>query len=404
MPKPREGGCTPLDAFDLRGRHVLTRVDFNVPMQAGQVSDNTRIARSVPTIDFIRGRQGIPILMSHLGRPTSASDMRFSLAGLGKEISRLCHARLLFSPDTVGPNASGIIDKAEPGDIVLLENLRFNPGEEANDPEFAARLAQLGDIYCNDAFSACHRSHASIVGIANLLPSCAGKLLTGELNALESALGHPERPVLALIGGAKISSKIHLLQNLVERTDLVIVVGAMANTFLLARGSGMGSSLVEPDMVDTAAAIADSAERNGCQLVLPSDLVIADELRTGITPRTVDIGSIPGGMMALDIGPKTISRIETLLENCRTVIWNGPAGAFEYPPFDAATVKLARKAADLTSNGRILTFAGGGDTVAALVHARASKRFTYLSTAGGAFLEWLEGRVLPGIAALSSAS
>ena len=390
-----------LDDFELRGKRILTRVDYNVPMQDGRVTDETRIARTLPTIDTIRSQGGIPVLISHLGRPRSAADRAYSLSALVPSIERLTGATVLFCSQTAGPQADSAVRRAEPGNVVLLENLRFDSREQSNDREFAVSLARLGDVYCNDAFSASHRAHASIDSLARLLPSCAGRLMEAELQALTSALDEPDPPLMAMVGGAKISTKINLLSNLLEKTDILAVSGAMANTFHLAKGMPTGRSLTEPDMAGTARKIMDKAAHCSCELVLPVDSVVASQLESGAARRTVSVSDCPDGMMILDIGPQSVDQIKQLLRRSRTLIWNGPAGAFERPPFDAGTVALAREAAQLTDQGRLLSFAGGGDTGAALQHAGVLSEFTYVSSAGGAFLEWLEGRRLPGIAALA---
>ncbi len=394
------GNWDSLDNVDLRGKRVLTRVDFNVPMRNGRVTDETRIVRTLPTLETILGNGGIPILMSHLGRPESAGDRRHSLAALTVSIERLSGAPVIFCGQTVGPMAESAVRRAESGNIVLLENLRFDSREQENDPEFAASLASLGDVYCNDAFSVSHRAHASIDRIAGLLPSCAGRLMEAELTALSSALDNPEPPLLAIIGGAKISTKIKLINNLLDKTDILVVSGAMANTFHLAQGMPTGASLAEPDHAETARAILSKAAGYRCELVLPVDSVLAPRLEAGADRFTAPVSECPDDMMILDIGPRSAARIKQLMERVRTLVWNGPPGAFEHPPFDAATVSLAQAAAELTRRGKLLSFAGGGDTAAALNSAAVLDDFTYVSTAGGAFLEWMEGRRLPGITAL----
>ena len=393
-----------LDDVDLSGKRVLTRVDFNVPLRRGRIADNTRIVRALPTIKTIRAQNGLPVLMSHLGRPEPGSDRRLSLAVLAADIERACGARVLFCPATVGPRAAAAVARAGPGDIVLLENLRFDPGETANDQSFAEGLAALGDVYCNDAFSASHRAHASIDRVARLLPCCAGRLMAAELDALESALGNPKRPLAALVGGAKISTKIELLVNLLNKTDCLIVGGAMANTFLLAQGYPVGRSLAEPDMAATARKVIAHARSSGCDLVLPCDSVVAPALDPGAAHSVAAVDGCPDDRMILDVGPQTVTRISGIFARSGTLIWNGPLGAFEVPPFDTATVELAQTAAKLTKNRQLLSYAGGGDTTAALNHAGAADQFTYVSAAGGAFLEWMEGRQLPGIVALAEES
>ena len=397
-------GWKTLDDFSLSGKRVLTRVDFNVPMSGGRVTDDTRIVRALPTIETIRSQNGLPVLMSHLGRPDSAADRQFSLAGLVADVERASRARVLFCPATVGEHAEAAVARANPGDIVLLENLRFDRRETRNDQAFAEGLAALGDIYCNDAFSASHRAHASIDRVARLLPRCAGRLMESELDALETALGNPRRPLTALVGGAKISTKIPLLERMLDKTDCLIIGGAMANTFLLAHGHPVGISLAEPDMTATARQVIAHARNSGCELVLPSDSVVAPGLYAGADHGLAAIEGCPDDKMILDVGPQTVGRIGEIFERSRTLIWNGPLGAFEVPPFDKATVELAQSAAKLTKDRRLLSFAGGGDTTAALNHAGVTDQFSHVSTAGGAFLEWMEGRQLPGIVALAEDS
>ena len=344
-------GWKTLDDHDLCGKRILTRVDFNVPMIDGQVADSTRIMRALPTIQTIRARSGLPVLMSHLGRPESETDSRFSLAGLVAEIEYACEARVHFSSATTGPRAEETVARAASGDVVLLENLRFDPRETNNDPAFAEALAALGDIYCNDAFSASHRAHASIDRIARLLPRCAGRLMETELDALDSALGRPRRPLAALVGGAKISTKIQLLESLVDKVDSLIIGGAMANTFLLALCHPIGTSLAEPDMAATAQRVIARARDRGCELVLPCDSVVALGIHSGADHSLAAIDGCPEDRMILDVGPQTASHIQKILSSSATLIWNGPLGAFETPPFDAATVALATCAAKLTKQG-----------------------------------------------------
>ena len=385
-----------LDDYDLNGKKVLTRVDINVPMEAGKVSDATRIERIVPTVKDIISKGGTPILMAHFGRPKGEVKPELSLAQLVPALSKAFGSDVTFIDGNYGEKVAAL----KSGDIALLENLRFNPGEEKNDEGFAARLASLGDIYCNDAFSAAHRAHSSTEAIARQLPSCAGRLMQAELSALEAALGTPSRPVAAVVGGAKVSTKLDLLSNLTEKVDHLIIGGGMANTFLAAQGIDVGKSLAEHDLTDTAKAILEKAQEIGCAIHLPSDVVIAREFKAGAESRIVDVARCPADAMILDAGPETTQAINQIFERCQTLIWNGPLGAFEIKPFDTATNAAAARAAHLTNAGKLVSVAGGGDTVAALNGAGAAAHFTYISTAGGAFLEWMEGKTLPGVAAL----
>ena len=387
-----------LDDTDLAGKRVLVRVDINVPVEDGQVTDPTRIARIAPTISCIRERGGTPVLIAHFGRPkgkvVAAMSLRVTLPALESALG--CKVTFLDSLDAA--EAAGV----EPdGGVRLLENIRFDPGEEANDPALAARLARLGDVFCNDAFSAAHRAHASTTALAHMLPACAGLLMQAELQALEAALGNPARPLMAVVGGAKVSTKLDLLGNLVGRVDTLAIGGGMANTFLAAQGIGVGRSLCEHDMADTVRRIMARAQTAGCEVLLPVDVAVAREFRAGAAHRTVPATDCPEDAMILDAGPQSVARIEAALEGARTLIWNGPLGAFEIAPFDAATNAAARAAARLTRAGKLVSVAGGGDTVAALNRAGAADDFSYVSTAGGAFLEWMEGKDLPGVAALA---
>ncbi len=389
-----------LDDIDLSGKRVLVRVDINVPVENGIVTDATRIERIKPTIDDILARGGKPILIAHFGRPKGKVVLDLSLrvilpalqSTLGRPVS------LLETLD----GAENLTDEARSADILLLENIRFHPGEEANDPEFAPRLAALGDVYCNDAFSAAHRAHASTTGLAHLLPSCAGRLMQAELHALEAALGTPRHPLMAVVGGAKVSTKLDLLGNLVEKVDQLVIGGGMANTFLAAQGVKVGKSLCEHEMADTASAILAKAATTGCEIILPEDITVARDFKANAAHETLAVDQCPEDAMILDAGPRTVARISTRLENARTLIWNGPLGAFEIPPFDTATNAAALKAAALSKAGKLISVAGGGDTVAALNKSGAAADFSYVSTAGGAFLEWMEGKDLPGMAALKA--
>jgi len=390
-----------LDNLEVNGKRVLVRGDLNVPMQAGEISDATRIERLAPTIKELADKGAMVIVMSHFGRPKGKRGEAMSLRPLAEPLGAALGGRAVaFAEDCIGPAAEAVVAALKPGEIALLENLRFHPGEEANDPDFARALASLGDFYVNDAFSTAHRAHASTEAIARLLFSAAGRLMQTELEALALALDTPERPVAAIVGGAKVSTKLDLLGNLVAKVDVLAIGGAMANTFLHALGTDVGASLCENDMADTVRGILARADELGCEISLPSDAVIAREFKANALHETVPIGAVPSDMMILDIGPGSANALARRLRDCRTLVWNGPLGAFEIPPFDAATNMVARNAADLTQNGRLKTVAGGGDTVAALAHAGVLNEFSYVSTAGGAFLEWLEGRTLPGVAAL----
>lgn len=392
-----------LDDFDVAGKAVLVRVDFNVPMRDGQVTDDTRIRRALPTIQELTAAGAKVLLLSHFGRPKGKVVPEMSLKPVVQPLSDALGAEVAFAPDCVGSEAEAVVSALPNGGVALLENLRFHVGEEANDPAFVAALAALGDIYFGDAFSAAHRAHASVEGLARALPAGAGRLMQAELEHLGSALGSPERPVAALVGGAKISSKLDLLGNLVEKVDLLVIGGGMANTFLNAQGLAVGKSLCEYDMAETARQILERAEQEGCDVILPSDAVVAKELAAGAENQTVGIREVPDDSMILDAGPETAAALTKRLEACKTLVWNGPLGCFEFPPFDAATNAVAQAAAGLTRSGSLLTVAGGGDTVAALAHAGAAEDFSYISTAGGAFLEWLEGKTLPGVKALEDA-
>ncbi|TNC52786.1 phosphoglycerate kinase [Rubellimicrobium rubrum] len=389
-----------LEQMDLRGKRVLTRVDLNVPVEGGRVTDATRIERIVPTVRAILAGGGMPILLAHFGRPKGRPEPSMSLRQVLPALEQALGQPVAFGENCVGPQAEAAVAAMKPGDVLVLENTRFHAEEEKNDPAFAAALARLGDVYCNDAFSAAHRAHASTEGIARLLPSCAGLLMAEELSALDRALGNPERPVVAIVGGSKVSTKLDLLGNLVEKVNHLVIGGGMANTFLFAQGYPVGHSLHEPDLAETARGILAKAEAAGCEIVLPRDLVVAKELVEGATESFASPHECPDDVMILDVGPQTVSYVDTLLRQARTLIWNGPVGAFETKPFDAGTHAIALKAADLTRAGGLVSVAGGGDTVAALNDAGVADDFTYVSSAGGAFLEWMEGKALPGVAAL----
>ncbi len=389
-----------LDDMDLNGKRVLTRVDINVPVENGMVTDTTRIDRIVPTIHDILAKGGKPMLIAHYGRPKGKVVLDMSLRVALPALEAALDRSVTLIETLEG--AEALTDEARAADVLLLENIRFHPGEEANDPDFAKRLAGLGDVYCNDAFSAAHRAHASTEGMARLLPSCAGRLMQAELQALEAALGTPKRPVVAVVGGAKVSTKLDLLSNLVDKVDQLVIGGGMANTFLAAQGLNVGKSLCEHDMADTARAIMSKAGAMGCDIILPADIVVALEFATNAANETLAVHLCPDDAMILDAGPTSVSRINGVLDQARTLIWNGPLGAFEIEPFDMATNAAAQHAAELSRAGKLISVAGGGDTVAALNQAGAAEDFTYISTAGGAFLEWMEGKDLPGVAALKA--
>jgi len=391
-----------LDQLDVAGKRVLVRVDLNVPMQDGKVSDATRIERLVPTILALTKAGGRVVLLSHFGRPNGKPTPEASLGQLVAPLSAALGGRkIAFAEDCIGPDAEKVVAALQDGDVALLENLRFHPGEEINDPGFASSLAKLGDFYVNDAFSAAHRAHASTEALAHLLPNAAGLLMQAELEALTKALEHPERPVAAIVGGSKVSTKLDLLNSLVGKVDILIIGGAMANTMLLAQGVEVGKSLVERDMLDTAKAIFGAAEKAGCTIVLPEDAVVAAKLAVGQETQTVPMGEVPPDLMVLDAGPKTVATIAAKLAQAKTLVWNGPVGAFEFPPFDAGTNAIAQEVARLVAAKKLLAVAGGGDTVSAMSHAGVTDKLSYVSTAGGAFLEWLEGRELPGVKALA---
>jgi phosphoglycerate kinase len=389
-----------LDDMELRGKVVLVRVDINVPVQEGRVTDDTRIQRIVPTIRDILAKGGKPVLLAHFDRPKGKVVPEMSLAVTLPALEAALGQKVLFA---AGDRAAAVAAMG-PGDVVLLENIRFHPGEEQNDPALAQELASLGDVYCNDAFSAAHRAHASTEGVARLMPSCAGRLMAAELAALDAALGKPLRPLVAVVGGAKISTKLDLLSNLTRKVDALIIGGGMANTFLAALGHDVGRSLCEHDLAQTARKIMDGAQATGCKIILPMDVVVAKAFAAGAPHRILGIDDVSGDDMILDAGPQTVARIIDVLEGAKTLIWNGPLGAFEIAPFDAGTNAAARAAARLTDGGWLVSVAGGGDTVAALNHAGVGGAFSYVSTAGGAFLEWMEGKTLPGVAALHDAS
>jgi phosphoglycerate kinase len=389
-----------LDHVDVKGKRVLVRVDLNVPVENGVVTDATRIERAAPALTELADKGGKIILLSHFGRP-KGRDPKQSLKPVAAEVGRIIKRPVKFVDDCVGEKAEKAVAAMKPGDIVCLENTRFYPGEEKNDPQFVAALAKLGDIWVNDAFSAAHRAHASTEGLGHVLPAYAGRTMQAELDALGKALDHPERPLAAIVGGAKISTKLDLLGNLLKKVDVLIIGGAMANTFLLAQGRKVGKSLVEKDLTATAVKIMDEAKAAKREIVLPVDVVVAEKFEANAPSRVVDADGGGGdNTMILDIGPRSIEYAVSVLARCKTLVWNGPFGAFEMEPFDIGTVEVAEAAAELTQAGKLVTVAGGGDTVAALNAAGVTGRLTYVSTAGGAFLEWLEGKALPGVEVL----
>lgn len=392
-----------LDTLVFRGKTVLLRADLNVPMKDGRITDSSRLERLLPTLNELSKADAKIVILSHFGRPDGKPDPKYSLRPVAAELANIWQHPVAFAEDCIGPKALTAIQALAPGQAVVLENTRFHPGEEANDKLFAESLAALGDIYINDAFSAAHRAHASTEAIAHLLPSGAGRLMQTEIAALHKALTNPERPVIAIIGGSKISTKLDLLQNLIAKVDVLVLGGGMANTFLAAKGVAIGKSICEPDMYETARTISKAAEAKGCGIILPKDVVVASALVAGVETKTVNVNAVPADQMILDVGPQTTQEIKSTLDMCKTVVWNGPLGAFETPPFDKATNEVAIGVADLTKRGRILSVAGGGDTVSALANAGVTNALSYISSAGGAFLEWMEGKELPGISALKQA-
>ena len=393
-----------LDGVDVKGRRVLLRADLNVPVRDGRISDLTRIERLSPTIRELADAGARVIVCSHFDRPKGKPVPGMTLAPMAVALQDVLGRPVAFAADTVGPAAQAAVAAMRDGDVLVLENTRFHPGEEANDPGFARDLAGLADLYVNDAFSAAHRAHASTEGVARHLPSHAGRMMQAELDVLDQALGNPDRPVCAIVGGSKVSTKLELLGNLSRRVDMLVIGGAMANTFLAAGGTGVGRSLQEAEMHATARDIMAEAKLAGCEIILPIDAVVAREFRAHAPTETVSIHAIPADAMMLDVGPNTVQLLRDRLPGIRTLVWNGPLGAFETPPFDAATTALAQTVAELTAQGSLRSVAGGGDTVSALRHAGVLDRLSYVSTAGGAFLEWLEGKTLPGVAALDRAS
>jgi phosphoglycerate kinase len=389
------------DAPSLVGKTALVRVDFNVPMDNGRVTDDTRLRVALPTINKLRDAGAKVALLAHFDRPKGQRVPSMSLKPVVDDLARLLGGPVRFAEDCVGEEARAVLADLDAGGVVLLENVRFHAGEEKNDPAFAKQLAELGDIYVNDAFSAAHRAHASTEGLARLLPAYAGESMRRELDALDAALGKPQKPVIGIVGGAKVSTKLDLLKNLVGKLDRLAIGGGMANTFLFAQGIDIGGSLAEKDMAETAREIMVEARARGCELLLPVDMVVATEVKPGAAARTIRAGeALSADDKILDAGPETVARLNAAMDDSKTLIWNGPLGVFEIPPFDAATVAAAKYAAELATAGKLIAVAGGGDTVSALNHAGVSDDMTFVSTAGGAFLEWMEGKPLPGVEAL----
>ena len=390
-----------LDDADLKGQRALVRVDFNVPMHEGEVSDDTRLQAAVPTIQKLRQGGAKVVLLAHFDRPKGKVVPSMSLEPIVPALAKVLGVPVAFAADCVGEAAAAAVDALGPGDVLLLENVRFHAGEEDNDPAFAKALAANGDLYVNDAFSAAHRAHASTEGLAHVLPAYAGEQMRLELSALDKALGKPERPVLGIVGGSKVSTKLDLLSHLVTKLDKLAIGGGMANTFLYAQGHDVGASYCEKDMAETARDIIRLAGQHNCKLFLPLDIVVAEKMAPGAPARVRTLGAVDEHERILDAGPETIERLCRAMDNSKTLIWNGPLGVFEMPPFDKATVSAAKHAVELVKSGRLVAVAGGGDTVAALNAAGCAEDFTFVSTAGGAFLEWMEGKTLPGVAALS---
>lgn len=390
------------DAGPLAGKRVLVRVDLNVPVAGGKVTDATRIERVAPTIAELAAKGAKVILLAHFGRPKEGPAPDLSLEPIARATADVLGRPVAFAADCIGEKAASAVAAMKAGDVLLLENTRFHKGEEKNDPDFTKKLAANGDLYVNDAFSAAHRAHASTEGLAHVLPAFAGRTMQAELDALEKGLGSPAKPVVAIVGGAKVSTKIDLLTNLVRKVDALVIGGGMANTFLAARGTDVGKSLAEHDLAKTAKQIMIEAAEAGCALILPSDGVVAREFKAGAAHETVPVEAVPADAMILDVGEKTVAAVNQWIDRAATLVWNGPLGAFEIEPFDRATVAAARHAAARTKAGKLVSVAGGGDTVAALNHAGVADDFTYVSTAGGAFLEWMEGKALPGVEVLKA--
>ncbi|WP_207537985.1 phosphoglycerate kinase [Sabulicella rubraurantiaca] len=390
-----------LDDLDARGKRVLLRADLNLPVKDGRITDMTRIERLVPTLRELLDKGARLIVCSHFDRPKGQRVPEMSLKPMQAALTQALGSEVRFADDCIGPEAEAAVAALKDGEALLLENTRFHKGEEKNDAALTQGLAKLADVFVNDAFSAAHRAHASTEGVARLVPAYAGRLMQAELEALDRALGNPQRPVVAIVGGAKVSTKLDLLGNLSKKVDVLVIGGAMANTFLAAQGHGVGKSLQEAEMHDTARQIMADAKANGCEILLPKDLVVAEAFAAHSPNQVVGLDAVPADRMALDVGPETVKEVVSRLASARTLVWNGPFGAFEIAPFDAATVAVAKEVARLTEAGSLTSVGGGGDTVSALRHAGVSERMSYVSTAGGAFLEWLEGKELPGVAALS---
>ena len=400
--KPDFSRIRTVDGLDVKGKRVLVRVDFNVPMQDGEVTDTTRITRVLPTVKQLANGGAKVIVLSHLGRPKGQRGPETSLAPVAAKVAELMGGtKVHFIKDCVGEEAKRGVDALKPGEVAVLENLRYHAGEEENDAGFAKQLAELGDLYVDDAFSSSHRAHASVEGITHLLPAYAGLLMMAEIRALDRALEHPARPVMAIAGGAKVSTKIQVLTNLTARMDHLVLAGGMASTFLYAQGVEIGNSLCQPDAVPVVKEIMARAKQHGCEIVLPHDFVVAKELKAGAEWQVCDAGKIPQDQMILDMGPKSVADLKRRFAEMKTLVWNGPVGAFEFEPFGKGTFELMQAAARLVRDGKLVAIAGGGDTVAALNIAGVGEDFTYVSTAGGAFLEWLEGKTLPAVAALA---
>jgi phosphoglycerate kinase len=389
-----------LDQADVSGKRVLVRADLNVPVKEGRVTDATRIVRLVPTISDLVKRGARVVVLSHLDRPKGKRVPEMSLKPIAVALAKEVGQDVAFADDCIGPDAEKVVNALQSGQIAVLENLRYHNGEEANDAGFIKALAALGDVYVNDAFSTAHRAHASTEGLAHVLPAYAGRQMQAELEALTAALEQPKKPVMAIVGGSKISTKLDVLTNLAAKVDVLVIGGGMANTFLNAQGIDVGKSLCERDLADTARGILESAKKAGCEIFLPTDAVVADGLKEGVATATVAITAVPADKMILDVGPATVKALKEKLSTCKTLLWNGPMGAFEVKPFDVATFAIAHHAADLVKAGSLVAVAGGGDTVAALNGAGVGEKLTYVSTAGGAFLEWMEGKELPGVKAL----
>ncbi len=389
-----------LQGADFKGKTVLVRVDFNVPMEGGKVTDNTRLRAALPTIALLSKAGAKTVLLAHFDRPKGKRVPDMSLKPVLDDLAALLSKPVAWADDCIGEPARATIAAMKPGDVALLENVRYHAGEEKNDPAFAAELAKIADIYVNDAFSAAHRAHASTEGVAHLLPAYAGENMRKELEALELALGKPERPVMGIVGGSKVSSKLDLLKNLVTKLDKLAIGGGMANTFLYAQGHDVGASYCEKDLAETARDIIRLAGQNNCKLFLPLDIVVAEQMASGVPTRVRNLGNVDDHERILDAGPETVARLKRAMNNSKTLIWNGPLGVFEIPPFQRGTMEAAWHAAQLCRDGKLTAVAGGGDTVSALNAAGVAGDFTFISTAGGAFLEWMEGKVLPGVEAL----